>query len=85
MTKINYRNRNVKEFGDHDTVGYLEDGRVFWTWNMGSGMEPEKLLEMGENDGENGGKIFSSIPELIEYLESGGREDLAEDVRKNFG
>lgn len=83
MTKINYR--NVKEFGDHDTVGYMEDGRVFWTWNMGHGAEPEKLLEMGENDGENGGKIFSSIPELIEYLESGGREDLAEDVKKNFG
>lgn len=52
---------------------------------MGHGAEPEKLLEMGENDGENGGKIFPSIPELIEYLESGGREDLAEAVRKNFG
>jgi hypothetical protein len=82
MTKINYH--SVKEFGDHDTVGYMEDGRVFWTWNMGHGAEPEKLLEMGENDGENGGKIFPSIPELIEYLESGGREDLAEAVRKNF-
>ena len=83
MTKINYR--SVKEFGDNDVVGYLEDDRVFWTWNLGRGMAPEKLLEMGENDGENGGKIFSSIPELIEYLESGGRGDLAEDVRKNFG
>ncbi|NLK38112.1 MAG: hypothetical protein GX299_08520 [Epulopiscium sp.] len=82
MTKINYH--SVKEFGDHDTIGYLEDDRVFWTWNLGRGMAPEKLLEMGAKNGEDGGIVFPTIEEIINYIRSGERHDLADEVEKEF-
>ena len=71
------------EFGDHDTVGRLTDGRWFWTWNTGPGKDPETLLEMGSEDGEDGGQVFDSYEELIDGLE--GRDELAALVRKRFG
>ena len=79
--KINYR--TVKEFGDHDTIGRLEDGRFFWAWNLGEAREPEKLLEMGPADGENGGEVFESLDELLSELDE-CRPNLADDVRKHF-
>lgn len=79
--KINYH--TMKEFGDHDIVGCLEDGRYFFTWNMGEGRSPEELLEMGVGDGEDGGEIFESLDELLSDLNE-CRSDLADDVRKHF-
>ena len=73
----------TESIGDQDTIGELKDGRVFWTWNTGAGMDAEELLEMGEGDGENGGKVFASREELLDYLE-GTRDDLAAFVKRNF-
>lgn len=79
--KINWH--LTKEFGDHDTVGRLTDGRWFWTWNLGPGMDPEKLLEMGAEDGEDGGMVFDSYAALLDAME--GREELVKLVQEQFG
>ena len=71
------------EFGDHDMVGRLTDGRWFWTWNTGPCRDPEALLKMGGEDGEDGGAVFDSYEELVNAIES--RDDLVEMVRKKFG
>ena len=81
-TAINYH--SVKEFGDHDTVGYMEDGRVFWCWNTGPAIELEELLEMGHRNGEDGGIVFPTIEEIVNYIRSGERHDLADEVEKEF-
>ena len=79
--KINWT--RIHEFGDYDTVGRLVDGRWFWTWNTGPCRDPEALLEMGGEDGEDGGAVFGSYEDLMDALEC--REDLFEMVRKRFG
>ena len=80
--KINWH--RTHEFGDHDTVGQLQDGRYFWTWNLGSAIEPEELLKKGGDDGEDGGMIFDSLEGLIEEIEGGERFDLSALVKENF-
>lgn len=75
--------KNTKEFGDQDTIGQLTDSRFFWAWNTGAGKSIEELLEMGEDNGENGGKVFDSLEELLDYLEN-ARDDLTDFVRENF-
>lgn len=73
----------VREFGDHDTIGRLIDGRWFWTWNLGSAIGPEKLLEMGAEDGENGGEVFDTYADLLRILDD-VRPELARLVRATW-
>lgn len=80
MTKIDWN--KTEQFGDHDTVGRLVDGRWFWTWNLGSAMDAEELLELGPHDGEDGGLIFGSFEDLLKGME--GRDDLVRAVVERF-
>ena len=73
------------ELGDHHTIGRLTDGRWFWTWNMGSALSPEKLLTMGSEDGEDGGLVFGSYAELLNYIEGGEQYDLVAMTKEQFG
>ena len=83
MKKFEINWKRTEEVGDQDTIGQFTDGSFFWTWNTGAGKTAEELLEMGEKDSENGGKIFSSCEEMLDYFE-GVRDDLAGFVKENF-
>lgn len=41
------------------------------------------MLEIGDENGENGGMVFASLEEILEYLQD-ARGDLAEFVKENF-
>jgi hypothetical protein len=82
MRKVDWA--SVSYFGDHDTIGRTTDGRWFWTWNIGSATDVEELLDAGETDGENGGKIFDTYATLLSEL-SETRPELAGAVKERFG
>ena len=69
--KMKYRIdwHRTHKLGDCDTVGRLQDGRWFWTWNTGDALDAESLLEMGSEDGINGGLIADSLPALLDEME----------------
>ncbi len=76
--------RHVKEVSNCDTIGLLTDGRWFWTWSVDKDIDIEELLEIGEKNRWNGGKIFDNFESLLGYVKKTKGTCLIELIKKHW-